>query len=483
MQRLIITEQPSNWTLRLEGLEILSPSEYIDSKDYKSQRRVRVINLCRSYHYQSEGYYISLLAEARGHRVIPSTSTMMDVKLPNLAREDAEDFDALIQQTLDGITTGDNIEFSIYLGLTAMPELSRIGQLLFSLFQMPVLKVVFVKKEKWQLKSLKPTNLKDSTHHEQRMLETALQSFLEGKKLVRKDYQRKLFDLAILVNPADEHPPSDAKAIQKFLKAAAGIGFNTELITKADFSRITQFDALFIRETTHVNDHTFRFARKAEYEGLVVIDDPTSIVKCTNKVYLSELLGSNGVSCPPSLILRKGDESRLDEMSYPYVIKQPDGAFSQGVKKVTNKEERDHWLQAFFKKTDLLIAQEFMPSDFDWRVGVLDGKVLFVCKYYMARNHWQIMNWRASGIAQEGGHETIRVSDAPKKLIDLAVKASGLIGRGLYGVDIKEVKGKFYVIEVNDNPNIDAGVEDQQRDGDSLYEVIIQHFMNRLSSR
>jgi glutathione synthase/RimK-type ligase-like ATP-grasp enzyme len=29
--------------------------------------------------------------------------------------------------------------------------------------------------------------------------------------------------------------------------------------------------------------------------------------------------------------------------------------------------------------------------------------------------------------------------------------------KGLYGVDLKQVNGKIYVVEVNDNPSTDAG--------------------------
>lgn len=45
------------------------------------------------------------------------------------------------------------------------------------------------------------------------------------------------------------------------------------------------------------------------------------------------------------------------------------------------------------KVSDLIIAQEFLPTSYDWRVGVLNNEVLFVCKYYMAKDHWQIYNW------------------------------------------------------------------------------------------
>ena len=50
--------------------------------------------------------------------------------------------------------------------------------------------------------------------------------------------------------------------------------------------------------------------------------------------------------------------------------------------------------------------------------------------------------------------------DVPKEVTGVALVACAIIGDGLYGVDLKEVGGRVFVIEVNDNPNIDAGVED-----------------------
>ncbi|MEQ9007049.1 MAG: RimK-like ATPgrasp N-terminal domain-containing protein, partial [Ekhidna sp.] len=253
MQRLIVTENPEKWTLNVEGVQIVSPSDYINDEEYAKQKNVKVINLCKSYQYQSEGYYISLLAEARGHKSLPVTSTLMDFKLPNLAREDAQDFDKLIQDVLDVATKEDKIEFNIYLGTNNNQALSRISQLMFNLFQMPIQKASFIKKDKWQLQSLKPLNLKDLSDAEREELMESLKLFLTGKKIVRKNYKRKKYDLAILVNQDDPNPPSDSKALQKFVKAADKVGFSTEFITKADYGKLTQFDALFIRETTNVN--------------------------------------------------------------------------------------------------------------------------------------------------------------------------------------------------------------------------------------
>ena len=99
--------------------------------------------------------------------------------------------------------------------------------------------------------------------------------------------------------------------------------------------RVAEFDGLFIRETTAVNHHTFRIARRAEAEGLVVVDDSNSILKCTNKVYLAELLTRHKISCPKTLVVHAENiDEIVPTLGLPVVLKQPDSAFSKGVTKV-----------------------------------------------------------------------------------------------------------------------------------------------------
>ncbi len=66
----------------------------------------------------------------------------------------------------------------------------------------------------------------------------------------------------------------------------------------------------------------------------------------------------------------------------------------------------------------------------------------------------------------------------PSGAVEIAVRAASLIGDGLYGVDVKEVNGGFLVMEVNDNPNIDAGYEDAVL-GDRLYLAVMEWFRQR----
>ena len=62
------------------------------------------------------------------------------------------------------------------------------------------------------------------------------------------------------------------------------------------------------------------------------------------------------------------------------------------------------------------------------------------------------------------------------------MRAASLIGDGLYGVDIKETDQGCLVIEVNDNPNIDAGCEDAVI-GERLYFEVMDWFRQRLDAR
>jgi glutathione synthase/RimK-type ligase-like ATP-grasp enzyme len=127
----------------------------------------------------------------------------------------------------------------------------------------------------------------------------------------------------------------------------------------------------------------------------------------------------------------------------------------------------------------MLIAQEFIRTSFDWRVCVFEQQPLFVCKYFMARKHWQIIEHLENGKTLTGRSETLPISMAPKKVIKTALRASNLIGNGLYGVDIKEKDGECFVIEVNDNPSIDYGVEDLVLQYD-LYTKIMAGLLTRV---
>ena len=70
MPTLIVTNSPKDWPATMEGAEVIDAGTYLTDASYHELRGAKVFNLCRSYRYQSNGYYESLLATARGHRPI-----------------------------------------------------------------------------------------------------------------------------------------------------------------------------------------------------------------------------------------------------------------------------------------------------------------------------------------------------------------------------------------------------------------------------
>ena len=97
----------------------------------------------------------------------------------------------------------------------------------------------------------------------------------------------------------------------------------------------------------------------------------------------------------------------------------------------------------------------------------------------MAPGHWQV-NKVVDGNIVDGKTEALTIGEAPEQVIGMALRSANLIGRGLYGADLKQVGDRVYLIEVNINPNIDAGNEDQVL-GEALYREVLGVFARRIS--
>ena len=482
MQILLVVNQNDNWPVNIEGVQIVTSRAYLSDPQFSLMRRVRVFNLCKSYSYQSAGYYVSLLAEARGHKPFPDVYSLMSMQSQQVVRFISDDLDELIQKSLAPLKSK-RFDLSIYFGRNMAKRYDKLSQQLFNTLHAPFLRASFVKQKKWMLQKASPIASKDISIAHWSFVVSAAEDYFRRK---RKVAQRKVgtrFDLAILVAPDEKHSPSDDRAIKKFMKAASSLNLGVELIQKEDYGRLAEFDALFIRETTSVNHYTYNFARKAAAQGLVVIDDPESILKCTNKVFLAELLQRHKIPIPKTMIAHRDNMAQVSAtLGLPCILKQPDSSFSQGVMKVGTEEELQENMRRLLTSSEMIIAQQFLPTDFDWRIGVLDKKPLYACRYYMARGHWQIIDYGTTGKIREGNGDAIPIEDVPEPVLRTALKAANLIGDGLYGVDLKQIGKKVYVIEVNDNPNIDAGMEDKVSKNE-LYLTVMQSFVRRIEDR
>ena len=271
----------------------------------------------------------------------------------------------------------------------------------------------------------------------------------------------------------------EAGALQSFKQTAEHLGHEFNFMFRSGLSEIPKYDAVFIRATTDPLYTAYVVSRTAWVLGLKVVDDPESIKVCANKIHQYKLFEKYNVPRIPTIFLNKEEfhhrqiEEIFELFGKPVVIKAPYTSFSKYVEKVSCETSFREVAKRFFKRSDYIVVQKFMPSRFDWRVGVLNGEVLYVCKYMMPKGKWKHgVKRRGKPSFIWGRTVTLKRDNAPQRLKETALKACSIIGKGLYGVDIKEVNGDYVVVEVNDNPSIYKGQEDL-RDKD-VYEKIIK---------
>lgn len=480
MIELLVVDNPSKWSLDIPGVSVVSARDYLTDPAY-SVRGFRVYNLCRSFGYQTHGYYVSLLAEARSHRPRPDIVTIQDLRSAPIARLRADDLDDLIQRCLRPVRS-DKFQLSVYFGETLAKRDKRLGRGLFGLFPAPLLRATFARRDdRWSLLTVKAISASEIPEsHQPEVLQAIGRYFARREPPAPSRVEPVLGWLGILVDRAEEQPPSDEGAIKRFAQAARRAGLGVEILERDDYGRVGELDCLLIRTTTQVDHYTYRFARRAAAEGIAVIDDPLSIVRCSNKVFQAEIFQRNRVPIPNTLIVHRDNVAEVvSTLGLPCVLKAPDSSFSAGVSKVVDEEECGKRLREMLAESDLVIAQAYLPTDFDWRIGVLEGEPLYACRYHMARSHWQILRRSTSGRVTSGRVDTLAIADVPPRMIEAALSAARAMGSGLYGVDLKEVERRPYVIEVNDNPNIDAGVEDDVLK-DELYQRVISSLVGKM---
>ncbi len=336
-KNVIVINQPYKWIDSDINAKVISVKEYINNPIYQNTADYRIFNLCSSYKYQSYGYYVSLLASARGQRVIPNITVIRDFRIKNVMQSIAFDLDELINKTLDPVNQNE-LSLNIYFGQTPAKNYKTLASKLYQIFEAPFFRVNFIKDEKWLIKNIKVITFKDIVEEEQNIMYEFASKYFNKKRYNYPKLANYKYDLAVLVNPNEETPPSNKAALEKLKIAANKKGVYLEFITKSEVDKINEFDALFIRETTNVNHYTYEFSRLAYAEGMVVLDDPWSILRCSNKIYQNELFKKHKVKTPATIVLTKNifNIVQLENFTYPLVLKQPDSAFSLGVIKVNN---------------------------------------------------------------------------------------------------------------------------------------------------
>src|SRR5262249_43381652 len=400
---VIVVDQPKDFPNADTPHKVITTSEYLARPRLFDMGRPKLVNLSRSYAYQSKGYYASLLAEARGHRGVPTVETMLELREAKLYRHALPELNRCARGA-DFQPEGE-LKFLVCFGIAADPRFGSFGRLLFDWFRCPALEVTVEPGDWLSIDRIRPRNLTRLANGEATFFRTALHQHTKREWRDPKARTIPKYDLAVLHDPNEKMPPSSVASIKHFARIADKLSVDVEPVTRRQLAELAEYDGLFIRETTSIDNHTYRFARRAWQEGMPVIDDPISMIRCTNKVFLMELLGSNQVPTPPTVMLAEGSDhiaKAMDELGLPLVVKIPDGSFSRGIHKVSTPEEFKRIADELFEETDLLLAQKFLPTEFDWRVGVLAREPPFVCPDRLARGPLQSVQHPAGRAPPEG---------------------------------------------------------------------------------
>jgi glutathione synthase/RimK-type ligase-like ATP-grasp enzyme len=282
-------------------------------------------------------------------------------------------------------------------------------------------------------------------------------------------------NLGIFVNRQTVSNAEQLSALLRCRDAAEELGHEADFIFPTEIKRVLKSDGLFIRHNTDPMNMAFVAAKMASLHSIPVIDDPNSIRICADKVNMYYHLQKNDVPIPRTEFLSKKDVTAdigkmlFDRWGTPLVLKEPGTSFSARVEKAKDVPEFLKTGRRFIKMSDWIVAQEFIHSRYDWRIGVLDGQLLYACKYIIPPDTFKIQ-------ASVNGHlvycqtESVPMERIPAAVLETGLKAARSIGNGLYGVDLKECEEKVYVIEVNDNPSLESGEDTCYPD---IYERIV----------
>ncbi len=480
---LILVDTPGDLSQAETRHKVMGVTDYLANPALFAGRRPYVLNLSRSYAYQSSGYYASLLAEARGHRVSPSVQTMVELSQKRLYAHALPELNLRLREAR---ARGAPVVSDLLVAFSRpeIPSYERLAREVSDWFRVPALEIGFEARAPHEIawiRPIPPHKLKDTRRS---FFIDAMTAYTNGRPAAQRARPAARWSLAVLVDPNDPTPPSNAAALKRLADVAERMGVEVELLDPGDLPSLAEFDALFIRATTRIDNYTYRFARRAEQEGMPVIDDTASMIRCTNKVYLKELLENAGLPIPRTEIVdaRTDLAGVVERLGLPVVLKMPDGSFGANMLKATDAVALKDGVVGMLKQSALVVAQAYVPTTFDWRIGILDGQALFACRYRMAPGHWQIVRRTEDGRMREGGAQTLPLSEVPERIVELALRAARLIGDGLYGIDLKETEAGVFIIEINDNPNLESHVEGAVI-RDDLWRRLILWFEQRLEAR
>ena len=479
---VILVDQPKDFPNADTPHKVITTSEYLARPRLFDMGRPKLVNLSRSYAYQSKGYYASLLAEARGHRVVPTVETMLELreaKLYEHALPELEDELNRCARRADFQPEGE-LKFLVCFGIARDARFESFGRLLFDWFRCPALEVTVEPGDWLSIDRIRPRNLTRLANGEA----TFFRDGAAPAHQARMARPQGAHDPQIRPRGAARPEREDAAVVGRLdqaLRAHRREAFGRRRADHAPPAR----RACRVRRPVHPRDHLDRqphlSLRAPRLAGGHAghrrpdLDDP---------------LHQQGVpdgaarlqpgADPADRHARRGrGPHQGDGRAGPAAGGEDPRRLvlarrAQGVERRRSSSASP--TSCSRRPTSCWRRSSCRPSSTGGS-ACSSGEPLFVCQYRMARGHWQIVKHGPNG-TREGGFRTFGLDQAPREIIDIAVRAAKPIGDGFYGVDLKQTDGGIVVMEVNDNPNLEHGIEDSVGK-DEVWIKLLKWFIER----
>ncbi len=155
---MIVVDRLTDLPAAVAGYPAMTAKDYIMQPRATRRTVPKILNLSRSYGYQTLGYYCSLLAEARGHKVVPTVTTVLELTRRTSYVYALAELEDTLNRTIRRLADPPTASFRLLvcLGQVDDARFARFGRQLFDWFRCPILEVFVKAGESWRVRKLAP---------------------------------------------------------------------------------------------------------------------------------------------------------------------------------------------------------------------------------------------------------------------------------------------------------------------------------------
>ena len=189
------------------------------------------------------------------------------------------------------------------------------------------------------------------------------------------------------------------------------------------------------------------------------IDRAVSSSPDPDKLYQYVEMSDHGVAIPQSIfmlsrLMSESYEKFVADLGTPFILKDTRGSRGEHNYLIHSHAEFSRALRQAEDLKLLLIAQQYIPNDCDYRLITLGGQVALVIKRTRKSDETHLNN-----VSQGGAAELVDINSIPVRLINQAIMSAKLFQLQIAGVDLVQdkVSKLWYCLEVNKAPHIYSG--------------------------